>query len=131
MKRQSQTYRTFLSVFRLKRTGSGLLAAFDTAAIELVAMTFNSKIIALRHLALQLLNPGFDKLNNFSAAGTHQMVMMMIRIEGFKTGLTVAKVQFSGNATLGKKFQGSMNCGIADAWMVLAQHLVEFFGRIM
>lgn len=81
---------------------SGILVAFTAAAIELMPMAGNGKIILFGNLALKLLYPRLDKLNDPTAAGTDKMIVVVIAVQGLEPCLPVTKVQLHGNTALGE-----------------------------
>jgi hypothetical protein len=56
-----------------------------------------------------------------AAAGADQMVMVLSLPHRLVAGLAIAKLDFTGNALLGKKFECTVDRGVADARVPLAQ----------
>jgi hypothetical protein len=94
-------------------------------------MSFNGETVLPGNLNLQLFNARVFEFDDFPAGDTDQVVMMLIQVTGFVTGLSVTEIPLFGYAAFGKQLQGTVNSGITDSRVLFANPQVKLLGREM
>lgn len=92
-------------------------------------MLLNQKAVPGRDLLLQPLDPGVFKLDDLPADGADEVIMVLFFVAALVTGMTVAEVPLRCQPALGEELEGTMDRGVADAGVFVANGPVELLRR--
>ena len=92
-------------------------------------MPFNGKTVLPGDFFLKLFNARVFEFNYLAAGHADQVVMMLIQVAGFITGLPITEMTLLGDTAFGKQLQRPVNSGITDPGIFPAQAQVKFLGR--
>src|SRR5882762_1012429 len=84
-----------------------------------------------RHRVLNRLELCGKKLNDAATPGTDHMIVMLMLVVMFVMRDAVAKADFARQACFGQKFQGAIDSGLADSWILFLNQTVKIFAGQM
>lgn len=108
-----------------------LLAAIFADPINLKRVPGSEVVILAANLLLEipdLLRKEFDRT---AAIGAHHVMMTASVVLMFVAGDSVMESNFAGQATLGQKFERTVDGGVPDTGVSFLYKAVEFVGRQM
>ncbi len=105
--------------------------AYLAGAVQFQLMALYFKKVLFRHLLLKMFNIHIFKFDNFSAMETDKVVVMMVVIDEFVTGLPLSKLPALGESGLAKKMERPVNRRQSDRGVLLRTCLIQLFGGDM
>jgi hypothetical protein len=92
---------------------------------------FNDETVTLGYFILKFFDSIVPEFRNGAAERADKVVMVLTFSHMFIAGLTIAELDFAGNARLGKKFQSTVDRGITNVRMPGPELQIKLFDAHM
>jgi hypothetical protein len=108
--------------------GSAFGSAFAAQAVQFETVAENLEFVLAGDLLLQLLDARIFEFQDGAAAGTDEVIVMLVVAGALIARLSIAEMALFGKTAFGEELQGAVDRRIPEIGILLAQLEVEFFG---